>query len=180
MLDRDETNKALEKFAKYVKTQARANVAKKRVKDTGKLQNSIDYDLDVSKNSFSLSFYMEDYGKFKDLGVRGKTSSTLAPNSPYRFGTGSGKKNGLRNAMLSYVQRNKIQFRDLESGKFMSFKTTALLIARAVYNRGLRETKFFTKPFEDGFARLPDDVLEAYGLDLEQFLKYSLNENNKR
>ena len=42
----------------------------------------------------SLSFEMADYGKFKDRGVRGKSSSAKAPNSPYRFGTGSGKKGG--------------------------------------------------------------------------------------
>ena len=178
MISQKETQAALERFAKYVKQQARANVAIKRVKDTGKLQNSIDYELEVGKNSFSLAFMMEDYGTFRDLGVRGKTSSELAPNSPYRFGTGTGQKGGLTKAMLSYVQRNRIQFRDFESGKFMSYKSTAFLIARAVYNRGLRETKFFSKPFEDGFNKLPESVTEAYGLDLENFLKYSLNENN--
>lgn len=179
MLDRIETEKALTKFAKYVKTQAKTNLTRKNVKDTGKLHQSIDYDLNVSDNSFSLAFLMEDYGMFKDLGVQGKTSNVLAPNSPYKFGSGRGKKGGLSNAILEWVKRNKIQFRDLDSGKFTSYKSTAFLISRAIYHRGLRETKFITKPFEKGFERLPDQLVEAFGLDVDNFLKYTINENYK-
>jgi len=34
---------------------------------------------------------------------------------------------------------------------------------------------FFTKPFERAFRKLPDQVIEAYGLDVEEFLKFTLN-----
>lgn len=179
MLDREETNKALNKFAKYVTTQAKANLTRKNMKASGSLYNSIDYELESGDNSFFLNFYMEDYGTFQDLGVRGARSGSAAPNSPFRFGSGSGKKGGLRKAILQWVQLKGIQFRDLESGKFMSYKDTAYLISRAIYQRGIYATGFFSKPFEAGFERLPDEVVEAYGLDLEDFLKYSLNNNKK-
>ena len=32
-----------------------------------------------------------------------------------------------------------------------------------------------TKPFEKAFERLPDELVEAYGLDVEQFLEYTIN-----
>ena len=56
----------------------------------------------------------------------------------------------------------------------MSYENTAYLIRNSIYNKGLKPTMFFSKPFEDGFLRLPDDVIEAYGLDVENFLKYTL------
>jgi len=121
---------------------------------------------------------MEDYGKFQDMGVRGFRSSLKAPNSPYRFGTGTGKKGGLREAMKGWVSRKKIQFRDRESGRFLSYESTAYLIARAIYNKGITPTRFFSKPFEVGFQRMPDELIEAYGLDVEKFLKFTTNEIN--
>ena len=175
MLDRTETNKALQKFAKYVTTQAKANLTRKNMKASGGLYNSIKYEFEASKNSFFLNFYMEDYGMFQDMGVKGARGGNAAPNSPFRFGSGTGKKGGLRKAILQWVQMKGIQFRDLESGKFMSYKATAHLISRAIYNRGLYATGFFSKPFEAGFERLPDEVVESYGLDLEKFLQYTID-----
>ena len=68
--------------------------------------------MEASRNSFSLAFEMEDYGKFQDKGVRGAASSQRAPNSPYRFGSGTGKKGGLTNSIRAWVQQKRIQFRD--------------------------------------------------------------------
>lgn len=175
MLNRDETNKALTKFAKYVVTQAKANLTRKNMKTSGNLYNSIKYEFEQGKNSFFLNFLMEDYGVFQDLGVKGAGSGSAAPNSPFRFGTGSGKKGGLRKAILQWVQMKGIQFRDLETGKFMSYDTTAHLIARSIYMKGLYPTGFFSKPFEKGFERMPDELIEAYGLDLEKFLQYTID-----
>lgn len=175
MLSKEETNKYLSKFAKYVVTQAKANLTRKNMKASGGLYNSITSDIEVSKNSFSLSFSMEEYGTFQDLGVKGVSSGASAPNSPYRFGTGTGKKGGLTQAIKQWVRLKKIQFRDLESGQFMSYDQTAYLISRAIYQRGIYATGFFSKPFEKGFEKLPNELTEAYGLDVEKFLEFSLN-----
>ncbi len=35
----------------------------------------------------------------------------------------------------------------------------------------LKPTMFFTKPFEDAFLRLPEDVIEKFGLDVDEFLE---------
>jgi hypothetical protein len=50
----------------------------------------------------------------------------------------------------------------------------AYVIANNIYARGIKPSLFFTKPFEQGFKKLPDEVLEAYGLDVEDYLKYTI------
>jgi hypothetical protein len=39
---------------------------------------------------------------------------------------------------------------------------------------------FFTDAFEVGFKGLDNTILEAYGLDVESFLKFSLEDNGKK
>ena len=173
-LDKENTLKALNDFSKYVDKQSRTNLTKGGRNVSKQLYDSIGYDLNVSHNSFELGFKMQDYGQFQDLGVRGKSSSSRAPRSPFKFGTGSGIKGGLTNGINNWVKRKRIQFKNRKSGKFMSYENTAFLIRNSIYNKGLKPTMFFSKPFEDGFLRLPDDVIEAYGLDVENFLKYTL------
>ena len=53
----------------------------------------------------------------------------------------------------------------------MSHKSMGYLIARSIYNKGLKPTLFFTKPFEDAFKRMPDDLVEKFGLDVDKFLE---------
>lgn len=162
--------KNLTKFAKGVIKQSRTNLTKKGRNDRKDLYNTLDYELKVYKNSFHLSFEMEDYGKFVDKGVKGKFKSAKAPSSPYKFGSGKGKKGGLTNSIEGWVKRKRFQFRS-KSGKFMSYKSTAFLITRSIYNTGLKTTDFFTRPFELAFKKLPDDLIESYGLDLEDQLQ---------
>lgn len=173
-LNKENTLKTLTEFSKYVVKQSRINLTKGGKNVSKQLYDSIGYDLKVSDNSFELGFNMQDYGQFQDLGVRGKTSSLRAPNSPFRFGTGNGAKGGLKNGIDSWVKRKRIQFKNRKTGKFMTYENTAFLIRNSIYNKGLKPTMFFSKPFEAGFINLPDDVIKAYGLDVEEFLKYTL------
>ena len=165
----------LNKFAKYVIQQSRSNLTKGSsdygtYNDTKTLYNSLKGNVIPTKNGASLNIEMADYGKFKDKGVRGKSSSAKAPNSPFKFGSGAGKKGGLTEAMEGYVKRRKIQFRDKKSGRFLSYQSTAFLISRSIYQKGIKPSLFFTKPFVAAFKRLPDDLIEAYSLGLEKDL----------
>ena len=170
MLDREYVQKELDKFKRYVVQQSRSNLTKGGKNVNKKLYNSIDGEAISSKNSLRLAFEMEDYGTFQDLGVKGKTSSAKAPNSPYKFGSGTGKKGGLTEGINKWVRARRFQFRD-RKGKFLSFESTAFLVTRSIYNKGIKPSFFFTKPFEKAFERLPDDIIEAYGLDVESLIK---------
>lgn len=161
----------LDTFGKRVIQQSKSNLTKLDKKDSSKLYNSLKFEVSEHKNSFSLSIQMEDYGQFVDKGVRGKTSSKKAPSSPFKFGSGTGKRGGLTNGIDAWVKRKRFQFKDKKTGKFLSYKATAFLITRSVYNTGLETTNFFTKPFENEFKKLPNEVIEAYGLEVNQLMK---------
>jgi len=175
----DETREALNKFAKYVVQQSRSNLTKSDKNVSKELYNSLGYDLNVSKNSFSLSLLMEDYGMFQDKGVKGKTSSSKAPNSPFQFGSGTGKKGGLTNGIDKWVRRRRFQFRD-KKGRFMSYQSTAFLITRSIYNKGIKPSMFFTKPFEKAFKGLNEELIKAYALDVEKFMATTIKDNLKK
>jgi len=171
-----EVNKALNRFAKYVIQQSRTNLTKGKKNASKELYNSLGYDLSVADNSFSLAINMEEYGAYQDKGVKGKTSSSKAPDSPFKFGSGTGQKGGLTKGIQKWVKRKGFQFRD-NKGRFMSYESTAFLITRSIYHKGIKPSLFFTKPFEKAFDNLPDEVVNAFALDLEDFLQYTTKNN---
>ena len=170
-----EVQEELNKFAKYVIQQSRSNLTKGGKNVSKDLYNSLGYKLNETSKGATLGFEMDGYGDFVDKGVRGKSSSAKAPNSPYRYGTGSGKKGGLTKGINEWVKRRGIQFRDRKSGRYLSYKSTSFLIARSIYQKGVKPSLFFTKPFVAAFKRLPDELLEAYSVGLEKQIGVILN-----
>ena len=168
MLDNKSTYKYLNEFAKYVIQQSRSNLTNKNKNVDKKLYNSLDKEIEVSANSFRLTFLMENYGEFQDKGVSGTKKKY---NTPFSY---SSKRPPLK-PIQDWVTKRRFQFKNKESGKFMSYKSTAYLIAGGILKNGIKPSLFFTKPFEKAFERLPDELVEAYGLDVEQFLQYTLN-----
>jgi hypothetical protein len=187
-LDNNNTREYLNAFAKYVIQQSRSNLSKGGKNYEKKLYNSLDKQIEVGANSFRLAFLMEDYGKFVDKGVKGANPSNVspnakirgqqAPNSPYRFGSGNfkGQWGDFKNKLEKWVKAKGLRFRD-SKGKYRNgnAKSMAQVVASNIYARGIKPSLFFTKPFEKAFERLPDELIEAYGLDVEQFLEYTIN-----
>ena len=166
MQNKEQTYKYLNDFAKYVIQQSRSNLSKSGKTNTKALYNSLDADIEVSANSFRMTFLMEDYGMFQDQGVSGTKKKY---NTPFSY---KSKQPPLQ-PILNWVEKRRFQFRK-ENGKFMSYKSTAFLITQGIFKNGIKPSLFFTKPFEKAFERLPDELVEAYGLDVEQFLKYTI------
>jgi len=94
-MQKDEVQKALERFRDHVVNQAKRNLTQKDKNVSKKLHQSIKGDVKAMPNSISMYFSMEEYGAYQDQGVRGKRSNAKAPNSPFKFGSGTGKKGGL-------------------------------------------------------------------------------------
>lgn len=175
MLVRENTKEYLNAFAKYVIQQSRSNLSKQNKNVDKKLYNSLDKEIEVGANSFRLAFLMEDYGKFQDKGVSGIEQKY---NTPYSYKSKGGKR-GLKGmpppkAFDKWNIKRGLAPRD-ENGKFLSRKQTNFLVALKVFKKGIKPSLFFTKPFEKAFERLPDELVEAYGLDVEQFLEYTIN-----
>lgn len=169
MLTKGYTYQALNAFKKFVIQQSRSRLTKGRKNVNKKLYNSIDGEVKVNPNSFSLSFFMEDYGVFQDKGVSGTKKKY---NTPFSYTT----KMPPRQTLEDWVSKRRFQFRD-KQGKFMSYKTMSFLIQKSIFEKGIKPSLFFTKPFEQGFKKLPDELLEAYGLDVEEFLQFTLNKS---
>ena len=150
----------IDNFGKRVIQQSRSNLSKQKKNTTSSLYRSLAFKGNVKKEKFQGQFYMEDYGMFVDQGVRGKDSSTKAPDSPFRFGTGTGRRGGLREAIPKWVQAKRFQFRD-KKGKFLSYEQTGFIIARSIYRKGIAPSYFFTKPFGLAFSKLPYEIAKA-------------------
>jgi len=163
--------KFLNEFKNHVIEQAKNNAPT----NTGNLKNSIDGYVKESKNSIQISFEMPDYGFFQDQGVKGVSSG----NGNFKFGTQSGPRGGLRKGIAEWVKRKNIQFRD-RKGRYLSHESTAHLIVRSIWQKGLKPSLFFTKPFEKAFKNLPNELVEKYGLDMLQLFDEITRENLKK
>jgi hypothetical protein len=169
----------IKKFRSYVIQQARSNLTKGGKNVSSKLYNSLQSEVLKEDNYSLINFSMEDYGAYQDLGVKGKSSSSKAPNSPFKFGSGKGRKGGLTEGIDKWVRNRGIQFRDKETGKFLSYQSTAFIITRSIYQTGIRPSLFFTKPFEVAKDRyLGKELIKAFKADIETLISYKL-ENRK-
>ena len=176
----DEVNKALEEFGQFVIDRAKNNLKKGGKygshNTSSKLSNSLAFKLKTSARSIAFDFYAEDYWKFLDYGVKGKVSSSKAPNSPFKFGSGTGKKGGLRASIDKWVVRKGLSGTRDKQGRFMTRKQMVSMISRSIYLKGTYETKFFREAFDTSYKNLDENLVEKYGLDLESFLKFTLKE----
>jgi hypothetical protein len=173
-MDAVKTKSTLEAFNKYIVQQSKSNLTRKDRNVSKKLYDSIKGEVKIMPRSFEYALSMEQYGEYLDKGVKGRFSSAKAPNSPFKFGSGTGRKGGLTDGILNWVTKRRLQFKDRETGKFLSYEQTARTITRSIYNTGTKPTEFYSRPFELAFKRLPGDLITAYGLDVETFLKYSI------
>ena len=173
----NEVDNVIKKFRDYVIQQSRSNLTKGGKNVSKKLYDSIKGEIVTDKGFSIVGFIMDDYGAFQDKGVKGKTSSAKAPNSPFKFGSGTGPKGGLTKGILKWVQQKGFQFSDKKTGKFMSYQATATLITRSIFHKGIKPSLFFTKPFEAGYKKYIDvDLIKAFGQDIETMVDYNLKD----
>ena len=53
-----------------------------------------------------------------------------------------------------------------KKGQFGSYKSMGYILARSIKNKGIKASMFFTKPFEQAFKRLPEDLAETLAKDI--------------
>ena len=158
MLDREETQKALDTFRKYVIQQAKSNLSKSKKNSSKSLYNSINGVSKVNPNSISLYFEMLDYGVYQDKGVSGVKKKY---NTPFSYTT----KMPPIKSLDKWIVKKGIAPRD-EKGRLISRKSLKFAIARSIFINGIKPSLFFTKPFEKAYKNLPNELISAYGLDI--------------
>lgn len=146
----------LNKFRDYVVSQAKSNLTRQGKNSSKRLYNSIKGNVKANPNSFEMEFSMEEYGFYQDKGVSGIKKKY---NTDYKYTN----KMPPAKAFDKWVVRKGLAPR--EKGKFKSRKSLSFAIARSVYFNGIKPSLFFTKPFEAALKRLPEQLVEAFGLD---------------
>lgn len=168
---------SLNDFARSVIKQSRANLKRMGKNASSALSKSLGYDLRVHRQSFSLSMLMEDYGEFVDKGVKG-IGGTKADGTVW-------KKKRVTNALYKYTNkrpphtafngwtiRKGIAPRS-KGGQFTTRRSLLYALATSVYHTGLETTNFFSLPFAKEFKKLPDELVDAFALDLQEFIKFT-------
>ena len=158
-----ETREALNKFGKFVIQQARTRLTKGKKNVSKKLYNSLDYKINATEDSISVIFEMEDYGKFQDQGVSGTKQKY---NTPFSYKS----KMPPSKAFNQFVVRKNIKGSRDEKGRFVKRKTLQYLIARSIFTRGIKPSMFFTKPVNQAFDKLPTELQDKFGIDLENII----------
>lgn len=161
------TEEALKKFRDQVVKNARTNLTKGNKNVTRSLYDSIKGFYKVMPNSIYLEFEMLPWGEFQDKGVKGaggvrKSTSKFnrrnnkgkiwkqnAPNSPFAF-------RDIKPSVKHFVQWSN------------SKGLNPYAVRDSVYHQGIKPSLFFTKAFESAYKNLPNDLIEAYGLEVEK------------
>ena len=161
------TQDAFNKFAKYVIQQAKTNLTKQKRNASGDLYNSLGYDLKVNPNSFSLEFFMPEYGEYQDKGVSGTKKKY---NTIYSY---SNKKPPMQ-PLADWAKKRGIRLRD-DKGRYKkgNYTTIGFILQKSLFEKGIKPSLFFTKPFEKAFIRLPEDIIEKFALDIDDLLEFT-------
>ncbi len=171
-----QTKEALNNFGKFVIQQARSRLTKGNKNVNKKLYNSLEYLPFKTGDAIGVKFFMEKYGIFQDQGVRGANSyyaDETTSGSPYKFKSKGGKR-GLKgmpppSAFADFIKRKGIKGRD-KKGRFITNKSLQFLIARSVFQKGIKASMFFTKPFNQAFDKLPEELQENFVKDIENII----------
>ena len=171
MAEFDNIQDLLNDFRSNVIREAKRNLTSQNT--SGRLSKSLKSYVKESKNSIQISFEMEDYGFFQDRGVQGTKSGKSLDGYKYTNKMPPPKAFDKWNVKKGIAPRDK-------KGKFIKRKSLNFLIARSIFEKGIKPTLFFTKPFEKFYKRLPNELVEKYGLDMEELFTQITDENFKR
>jgi hypothetical protein len=170
----------LDRFIKHVVSQAKRNLTTTGKNASKKLYNSIQGESKAFPNSIGIYFDMEDYGFFQDKGVSGIKKKY---NTPFSYKS-KGGKNGLKgmpppSAFDKWTIRRGIAPRNTK-GQFQTRKGLNFAIARSIFEKGIKPSLFFTKPFEAAYKNLPDELIDKYGLDVIELFDSIMKPNFKK
>jgi len=170
----------LDRFIKHVVSQAKRNLTTTGKNASKKLYNSIQGEAKAFPNSIGIYFDMEDYGFFQDKGVSGIKKKY---DTPFSYKS-KGGKNGLKgmpppSAFDKWTIRRGIAPRNTK-GQFQTRKGLNFAIARSIFEKGIKPSLFFTKPFEAAYKNLPDELIDKYGLDVIELFDSIMKPNFKK
>jgi hypothetical protein len=121
---------------------------------TGKLYESIRYEVKREKDVFFLKFLMADYGVFVDKGVK--------PQPQYLKGKGTGKSKFIT-ALKKWCKVKGIP------------ENAAFPIRRSIWKNGIKPTNFFTIPTTRRKKQLIEGLKKAMSKDVKKSILDGIN-----
>ena len=168
-MDFTNTENIISQFCSKLIEKARSNLNKEGKRATGTLFNEMSFDIEKTDDNIKgvISFgSAEDYWIFVDQGVKGaggfKGSGRMrGQGSDFKF---TNKMPPLR-AIIQWTKAKGIKGRD-KKGRFITDKSLSFLIARSIYQRGLKRTRFISKPYEEMQTDFAEDIQKAVTEDM--------------
>ena len=164
--------KALTKFGSNVIKEGRKilNQKKKRTQENT-LFNDYHYKMRSSSSTITFGFEFggaEDYWEFVDQGVIGVggfkgSGKARGGNSPFKFKYAN-PGGAMVNAIKGWIKNKPISLAD------MNESSAAWAIGYSIKRRGLERTMFYTKPVNKALRKLPNELTEAFRLDVEKLV----------
>lgn len=174
----------LKSFGKQVVKRAKKNL-NSGGKGGGNLDKSIDFKIVEDESGVAVQFFMADYGTFQDKGVKGIggeiksgthkgkwsgrrhyiTWEGKRKDSPYKYGSGSGKKGGMSKGIGSFIKRKGLQPRS-EGGQFMTTKGLKIAIMKVLWIKGIHGISFFQESLNYGLKNFGKDLLGSVKEDI--------------
>ena len=170
-MQKDEIQKVLDRFRDQVIRQARSNLTRMGKNSSKKLYNSITGDVKAMPNSISMEFSMEEYGFYQDKGVSGVKKKYDTPFS-YKSKMPPSSK------LDKWIVRKGLAPRN-EKGQFASRKGLSYVIARSIFINGIKPSLFFTKPFEAAYKKLPNELIDKFGIEAEKLFMDTITQPKK-
>lgn len=153
--------KPLVKFMQAVEQRAAKNLDSKDGNASMSLRQSIVIlPIKAYGKNYEIALEMNDYWKFKDLGVKGKLSGVKAPNSPFKYTN----KMPPRASIEQWITNKGINPGGTRGNRLKPREDLARVIQRKIYLYGTKESKFLTNALTDDLvSAMVNEVAEALG-----------------
>ncbi len=122
---------------------------------SGKLYDSIRYEIKETTKKFTISFFMEDYGVYVDKGTK-----------PSKYANSQGKGTGKSKFIESLMKWCSIKGLP---------KSAAFPIRKNIWKYGIPPTNFFTIPTTRRLKQLEQGVEKSMAKDVDQVIQKTLN-----
>lgn len=173
-LDFTSLEKYLNSYGGYIVRQAKSIL--KRRNDTGKLINSLDYNVKNTIDGIRLEFESAEHGKYIAQGVSGTRTRRSyidaqgnRKSSPFKYRSTSNLR-ALENAtgtFRKYAKRKGLKGRG-KDGRFVTDKQFGFMIAESVKKKGIRAASYYTKPLSMSFKKFQKELEKNFGKDISK------------